>query len=147
MQPLHSVPDLPAENASAACPHEAELDEAHRKIENLEVALTTSRVISTAVGILLATEKVTADLAFGMLVVASQTRHTLRRAHAMLGASHDNARRPPARPNPGRRLNPSLAGVVHTVTELSRRTSAGASKTRSPQIAHPANCLPVAWRL
>jgi GAF domain-containing protein len=48
----------------------------HRdKVENLERALTTSRQIGMAMGILMATHKVTEQQAFGLLRIASQSTH------------------------------------------------------------------------
>jgi GAF domain-containing protein len=45
------------------------------KAENLQRALITSRQIGIAMGILMATDKVTEDQAFGLLRIASQSRH------------------------------------------------------------------------
>ena len=45
---------------------------AHSKIQNLEVALKSARVIGIAVGIVMTTHKVTDGQAFDMLVVVSQ---------------------------------------------------------------------------
>lgn len=45
------------------------------KIDNLERALQNSRRIGTAIGILMATYKVTDEQAFDLLRIASQTRH------------------------------------------------------------------------
>jgi GAF domain-containing protein len=49
--------------------------QAERKVHNLEIALRTSRDIGIAVGILMATQKVTADQAFDLLRIASQHTH------------------------------------------------------------------------
>jgi len=84
------------------------LASARAKIENLEIALTTSRVISMGVGVLMATFKITSDAAFDMLVVASQNTHrklrviaeevvetgTLNWGRDMIAKPHDSARRP-----------------------------------------------------
>lgn len=64
----------PPRPAEASCPHEADLAAAREKIVHLERALITSRRIGTAVGILMATYKVTDRAAFDMLVMASQNR-------------------------------------------------------------------------
>lgn len=48
------------------------LENAEHKVANLQQALATSRVIGTAVGILVERHKVTADAAFDMLVASSQ---------------------------------------------------------------------------
>lgn len=53
----------------------AELAEARDMIANLEIALESSREIGTAIGILMATRKVTHDQAFGLLRTASQHQH------------------------------------------------------------------------
>jgi transcriptional regulator with GAF, ATPase, and Fis domain len=45
------------------------------KIDNLEVALRTSRQIGMAMGILMSTHKVTEEQAFGLLRIASQSTH------------------------------------------------------------------------
>lgn len=49
-----------------------ELATAQRKVANLEQALTTSRVIGTAIGVLVERHKVTPEAAFDMLVASSQ---------------------------------------------------------------------------
>lgn len=54
---------------------EAELDLAREKIANLEAALVTARRIGTAVGIVMATYKVTDSEAFTMLAACSQSQH------------------------------------------------------------------------
>lgn len=78
---LRAVPDFdPGPDPDAArqaelCPHEVALIEAKAKIANLEVALTTARVISTAVGVLMSMFKINSGAAFDMLVVASQNTH------------------------------------------------------------------------
>lgn len=51
---------------------QGKLEVAEIQIENLKIALTSARVIGAAIGILMATEKVTADAAFNLLVQASQ---------------------------------------------------------------------------
>jgi AmiR/NasT family two-component response regulator len=53
----------------------AELTEARVTIENLHIALNSCRRIGAAVGILMATVKVTEDAAFDLLRSASQTTH------------------------------------------------------------------------
>lgn len=124
MQPqrLHPVPTHDEASAAGPCPHEAALAEALEKISNLEKALLTARVISTAVGVLMATFKITSEAAFDMLVVASQNTHTKLRdvaqevvdtgtlswGRAMLEKPHDSARGLP-RLQPSPRL-PSTGG-------------------------------------
>lgn len=55
------------------------LSSARRQVAHLEQALVTSRLIGTAIGILVERHKVTADTAFAMLVSASQnTNRKLR---------------------------------------------------------------------
>ena len=67
---------MPAQQAPpSCCEHEAELAAAHKKIENLEVALTSARRIATAVGIAMAELKLTDDQAFALLVDLSQRTH------------------------------------------------------------------------
>ena len=51
---------------------ETELTDAHRKILNLELALTSARGIGAAVGILMADQRITYGDAFELLVLASQ---------------------------------------------------------------------------
>jgi AmiR/NasT family two-component response regulator len=60
----------------------AELDAAREKISNLEIALTTSRKIGVAVGILMRDHRITEAEAFDVLVVASQRAHRKLRAIA-----------------------------------------------------------------
>ena len=108
MQHLRAVPDAaPLIEATEPTTLEAQLAEAHRKIEHLETALTTARTISMAVGVLMATFKLPSESAFDMLVVASQnTRRKLRDIAAevvetgtlnwgrdMTPALHESARR------------------------------------------------------
>lgn len=50
----------------------AELAELRAKVTNLEVALSTSRLIGQAVGIVMAQRKISEDEAFGLLREASQ---------------------------------------------------------------------------
>jgi hypothetical protein len=69
------VQPVPIRPALPPCPHEAALSAAQTKIANLETALTTARRISMAVGILMATYKVTDEAAFDLLVYASQQSH------------------------------------------------------------------------
>lgn len=52
-----------------------DLADARAKVENLEQALTTARVIGAAVGIVMATSKLTYDAAFEALVTYSQQRN------------------------------------------------------------------------
>jgi AmiR/NasT family two-component response regulator len=52
-----------------------ELDRAQEQIRNLTIALTTSRRIGIAIGILMATGKLTEDQAFDQLVGLSQSTH------------------------------------------------------------------------
>jgi hypothetical protein len=82
-----------------------ELAEARRLIENLQVALTSSRHISAAVGILMERLKISMDDAFGVLVYASQNEHRKLRDIAedlvFTGALPDRwPRTDPAAPNP-----------------------------------------------
>ena len=49
-----------------------ELSVAERKVENLEAALTSARKIGAAVGIVMASEKLTYEQAFAFLSLASQ---------------------------------------------------------------------------
>ncbi|HJQ42081.1 MAG TPA: ANTAR domain-containing protein [Jatrophihabitantaceae bacterium] len=64
---LHPDPD------HDECQHR--LTESYEKIRELETALITSRRIGTAVGIVMATYKVTDEAAFDLLVMASQNGH------------------------------------------------------------------------
>jgi GAF domain-containing protein len=48
---------------------------AQAKVANLEVALTTSREIGVAMGVLMATHKLTRDEAFDLIRIASQRQH------------------------------------------------------------------------
>lgn len=57
------------------CPFAGQLAEARKKIENLEFALQTNRQIGIAVGILMASHKLTSDDAFALMVVTSQRTH------------------------------------------------------------------------
>jgi AmiR/NasT family two-component response regulator len=52
-----------------------ELDRAHEQIRHLTIALTTSRRIGIAIGIIMATDKLTEDQAFDELVSTSQSTH------------------------------------------------------------------------
>jgi DNA-directed RNA polymerase sigma subunit (sigma70/sigma32) len=54
---------------------EAELTRAREKIDNLEVALRTSRRIGQAIGIIMERMRVTEDQAFELLRRISQNRH------------------------------------------------------------------------
>jgi hypothetical protein len=54
---------------------DSQLAEAQRKIENLQIALQSSRHIAAAVGILMERMKVTTEEAFDMLVFVSQHEH------------------------------------------------------------------------
>jgi len=60
----------------------SDLAAAEKKIVNLAVALETSREIGCAVGILMATFKISYDDALAMLICASQRRHVKVRAIA-----------------------------------------------------------------
>ena len=51
------------------------LETARAQIHNLEIALISARRIGTAVGIVMATYKVSDEAAFDLLVVASQNSH------------------------------------------------------------------------
>jgi AmiR/NasT family two-component response regulator len=51
------------------------LDRAQEQIRNLTIALTTSRRIGIAIGILMASDKLTEDQAFDQLVSISQSKH------------------------------------------------------------------------
>jgi hypothetical protein len=65
-------------NATLLATHGALAMEAARhrdKVDNLQRALRTSRQIGMAMGILMATHKVTEDQAFGLLRIASQSTH------------------------------------------------------------------------
>jgi AmiR/NasT family two-component response regulator len=73
--PLHSVSDAYDEPGVELTLLAGELHAARQKIANLEVALTTARVISMAVGVLMATFKITDEASFDMLVIASQNTH------------------------------------------------------------------------
>jgi hypothetical protein len=53
----------------------AELTAAESKIQNLEIALHTSRRIGAAIGVLMAQRHISQDAAFDLMRVASQTRH------------------------------------------------------------------------
>lgn len=72
----NEVLDLSPETENAT---EAALAAARKKIANLEVALRTSRMIGTAIGILVERYKLSPDSAFALLVQASQ--HTHRKVH------------------------------------------------------------------
>ena len=63
--------------SAGPCPRtDAEaLAAAREKIANLEIALTTARQIAMAVGVVMATYKLSADESFDMLGVASQNTH------------------------------------------------------------------------
>lgn len=74
MQPLRAVPDITSAPTEPS-PLEAELAEARRQVKDLNIALSTSRTISMAIGVLMATFKITSDAAFDMVVVASQNTH------------------------------------------------------------------------
>ena len=52
-----------------------ELQQAQAQIQNLTIALTTSRRIGIAIGIVMANDKLTEDQAFEYLVSASQSSH------------------------------------------------------------------------
>ena len=53
----------------------AEVEAAHRKIENLQTALQSARRIGAAIGILMERMKITMDEAFNVLVFISQHEH------------------------------------------------------------------------
>ena len=57
------------------CPFAEQLERAQVKIDNLEFALQSNRQIGIAIGILMARHKLTSDVAFDLLVVASQRAH------------------------------------------------------------------------
>jgi AmiR/NasT family two-component response regulator len=61
---------------------EQALAAAYTQIRNLELALISSRTIGTAMGILMATFKVTSSAAFDLLRAASQQRQEKLRAVA-----------------------------------------------------------------
>ena len=53
----------------------ADLAAAHTKIDNLEIALRTSREIGMAIGVVMTIHRVTAEAAFDLLRLASQHTH------------------------------------------------------------------------
>jgi GAF domain-containing protein len=74
----HAFDSADQTNATLLATHGALALQATRhrdKAENLERALATSRHIGMAMGILMATHKVTEDQAFGLLRIASQSTH------------------------------------------------------------------------
>jgi GAF domain-containing protein len=74
----HAFASADQTNATLLATHGALAVQAARhrdKVDNLERALRTSRQIGMAMGILMATHKVTEDQAFGLLRIASQSTH------------------------------------------------------------------------
>jgi GAF domain-containing protein len=74
----HAFDSVDQTNATLLATHGALAVQAARhrdKVDNLEQALRTSRQIGMAMGILMATHKVTEDQAFGLLRIASQSTH------------------------------------------------------------------------
>lgn len=67
-----------------------QLRAAETKIKNLEIALTSNRHIAMAIGILMATQHLSADQAFDLLRSASQSQHRKLRelAEAVLFTGH-----------------------------------------------------------
>jgi len=135
---LSSVPDpvhhdpVPDDAATTDLSRlETDLREARLKIENLEMALTTCRVISTGVGVLMATFKVTYDAAFDMLVVASQNTHRKLRDIAAEVVETGTL-------NWGRDMVPQHAPPVSTTHSTSPSAAPGADRSAAsdvPQVA------------
>jgi hypothetical protein len=71
--------DLPREDGSGFSDRSAALNEARRRIENLETALQSNRRIGVAIGILMSRHGLSEDDAFALLAKASQvTNRKLR---------------------------------------------------------------------